>query len=227
MKKVFLLAAASLLATAGFSQVRFGGQALGVVSSASVGEEMEGMKKSMKPGFGIGVVAEIGLTDALTLRPSLNYLQKGVKMKGSGNTDVGTYSGEMKVNMNYLELPVVLAYNINTANGKVFFGAGPSLGYGIGGKTKVDMTVSFPSIPGMPAQHHSEDAKTFKKEEDEGAGFKRFDFSANVIAGMQFNSGFFVNAGGLFGLSNIGSEDSKYRNIGAQLTVGFLLNNKK
>lgn len=225
MKKVFLLAAAGLLTTAAFSQVRFGPQAAVNFSSASMDkDETEGMKKSMKPGFSVGVASEIQLSKSLTLRPSLNYMQKGVKMEGSGQTELGSYSGEMKVYMNYLELPVVLAYNITTPGSRIYFGAGPSVGYGISGKSKANFTVTF---PGFPSETQSEEADTFKKEEEDGAGFKRLDVSANVIAGVQFNNGLFINAGGLFGLNNIGAEDSKYRNIGGQLTVGFLLNNRK
>lgn len=225
MKKVFLVAAAALIATAGFSQVKFGGQVGGTFSSASVSkDEMGSMKKSIKPGFSAGVVSEITLNNSLTLRPSLNFMQKGVKMKGSGSGEMSAASGEMKVNLNYLELPVVLAYNIPMGNNKFFIGAGPSVGFGISGKYKSEVTIS---MPGFPTQTHVVDADAFKKDEDNGAGMKRLDVSANVIAGVQFSNGFFVNAGGLFGLTNLGEKESKYRNIGGQLTVGFLLNNNK
>ena len=224
MKKVFLLVAAGLITTAGFSQVRFGAQAAGTFSSASLSEDTEGMKKKMKPGFGVGVIAEIPLSDALSLRPSLNFMQKGVKLEGSETSDMGSFSGEMKVNMNYVELPVIFAYNFNLPNSKIYVGAGPSFGAGISGKSKSHFTVT---MPGMPPFSETEEVETFKKDEDGGADFKRFDFSANVIAGIQLNNGFFVNAGGLFGLSNLSRDSgSRYRNIGGQLTIGYLLNRK-
>jgi hypothetical protein len=223
MKKVFLVAAAALVATAGFSQVKYGGQVGGTFSSASMNKDEIGeMKKSIKPGFSAGFVSEITLNNSLTLRPSLNFMQKGVKMKGSGQSELGGVTGEMTVNLNYLELPVVLAYNIPMGDNKFYVGAGPSVGFGISGKYKSEFTMT---IPGVPTQTQVVDADAFKDDED-GAGMKRLDVSANVIAGVQFSNGFFVNAGGLFGLTNLGDKESKYRNIGGQLTIGFLLNNK-
>jgi hypothetical protein len=225
MKRIMLLVIAAVITTVSFGQVRFGGQLTANLSSASVKGFEGSYTKSPRLGAGVGVVAEIALANSLSLRPSLNFLQKGVKLKAKGTTEFGgTYSGENTTTLSYIELPVTLAYNVRLTKGNLYFGAGPSFGYGVGGKVKSSFTTN---IPGFPQQAQSESVSAFKKEADGGAGFKRFDVSANIIAGFQFDNGFFVNAGSLLGFSNLSEGDSKYKNTGFQLTAGFLLKAKK
>ena len=229
MKKIFLLAATAIFSTAAFSQTKWGVQAIGNLSNISVTAEGADMfKKSSNIGFGVGVVSDVSLGEKLSLRSSLNLLQKGGKLKS--NFDFGDDLGgiapsvEMDAKLYYAELPVNLVYNVDLSSGRLYFGAGPSIGFGVGGKMKVTSTNPFD-----PSEKEEEKVDAFKKEDDGGAGLKRFDFSANAIAGYQFKSGLYVNAGYLLGLSNlVESEDGeKMKNRGLQLTVGYFFGKKK
>ena len=227
MKKIFLLAIAAIVTTAAFSQVNWGIQAHGNLARTSLsGEGTEAFKKSSIIGIGAGVVADAKLSDQLSLRTSLNLLQKGGKLEFEGDGEGDSFITSMSATnkLFYAELPVNLVYNVNLSSGKLFFGAGPSLGYGLFGKSKVIYTNPFD-----PSEKEEEETDAFKKEEDGGAGFKRFDFSANAIAGYQFNNGLFVNAGYKLGLGNLmESEDGEsIKNRGLQLTVGYFFNKKK
>ena len=230
MKKIFLLAIAAIASTAAFSQVKWGVQGTGNLASTKLtmdGAEM--FKKKSNIGWGVGVVSEIDLGTSLSLRPSLNLLQKGGKLESNFNSEDG--DGELLPSIKvdnkfyYAELPVNLVYNVNLASGKIFFGAGPSIGYGLFGKTKATSTNPFD-----PSEVTTEEFDAFKKEEDGGAGYKRFDFSANAIAGYQSAQGFYVNAGYSLGLNNIvdAEEDGgSMKNRGLQLTVGYFFGGKK
>jgi len=218
MKKMFLLAAALILATAGFSQVRFGVQAIGSAGSASIkSEELSNFKTPMKFGFGAGIVADIPLQNNLSVRSSLNFLQKksSAEFTGFGTDKKSTINSTL----NYVELPVNLTYKVPMQGASVYFGAGPSFGYGISGKLKFQGYEATEG--GVIAVNETTDA--FTKEDKGGAGMKRFDISANVNAGVQFDNGLFINAGYLAGLSNLTEGDGKYKNKGILLTVGILL----
>lgn len=228
MKKFILIAAIIAVSTTCFSQVKFGPQVTASLASASIdpGDNTE-FKKTPEAAFGIGVLAEIPLTGSFSLRPSLNLLLKGVSLKASGEDEGGFGSFDLDVTnkLYYAELPVLATWNIALSNSKLYFGAGPSLGVGLFGKSKATYSIHF---PGMPVMTETENADAFKNEENEGAGFKRVDLSANAVAGVQWNNGLYVNAGYLHGFSNLQKDDdgSSYRNRSFQLTVGFLLGGK-
>lgn len=214
MKKMFLVAVAVIIATASFSQARFGFQAIGNASGASIlAPAGPNLKKPTQIGFGAGVVADIPFNQNLSLRTSLNFLQKKSRFEELG---VGGEKVITKVNSNYLELPINLVYKIPLQSMSIYFGAGPSLGYALSGKlTKTDNG-------GEDEEAGEISGDPFKGE----GGLKRFDLSANVNAGIQFNNGLFINAGYLAGLTNLTGADSKYKNHGILLTVGFMLPTK-
>ncbi len=227
-KKYILIAALVAVSTTGFSQVKFGPQVTASLATAAINEDPEvEYSQSGLAAFGIGVLAEIPLSEKVSLRPSLSLLQKGGKLKGSSVDDGGFGSIDIKVTnkLYYAELPVLATYNVALANSKIFFGAGPSIGVGLFGKSKASYTIIF---PGLPPMTETESADAFKKSEDEGAGFKRMDFSANAVAGVQWNNGLYVNAGYLHGFSNLqkDSDGTTYRNRSFQLSVGMLLGGK-
>lgn len=227
MKKMFLAVAAIAITTAAFSQVRFGIQAIGNAGTASIkSDEMKNANTNFKIGAGGGVVADYSVSEKFGVRTSLNFLQKKSEL---------TYQTEQfddkpfSVNstLNYLELPIYAVYKIPLNKMKVFVGAGPSFGYGISGKLKakgwMEADGEGDQIDVVPV---SAEIDAFKKEEDDGAGFKRFDISASAIAGVEFKNGLYAHAGYTHGFSNIG-EGVDYKNRGIQLTVGFLLPSKK
>ena len=103
-------------------------------------------------------------------------------MKEEGSEDITT--------LNYIEMPLNFLYNINTPKGKFFMGAGPSLGFGISGKSKwKDGTESG-----------SDDVKFGSGEDDD---LKPFEIGANVLAGYLFKGGFMVSTNYNMGLSNL------------------------
>ncbi|MDB5250598.1 MAG: PorT family protein [Segetibacter sp.] len=224
-EKDHFVAAATVLATAGFSQVKFGAQVIGNASTASF--ESAGAPNFKKPGqaaFGAGIVAEVPIISNVSLRPSLNYLQKNSAVEFSIPLMPGK-THTVKNTLHCLELPVNIVYSIPLNNMSLYFGAGPSFGYGLNGKSKYkgwDFEGEGQNIVAV-----EETTRVFKKEKDGGEGMKRFELSASAIAGVQFNNGLFLNAGYLAGLTNLGNKDGKFKNNGGQITIGSLLKYKK
>ncbi len=131
----------------------------------------------------------------------------------------------MKTTLNYVELPLDVVYTIPLKAVSVYFGAVPSIIYGISGKMKYKGFIA--DEDGEPVAV-DEAVGAFKKEEKGGAGLSRIDLSANIIGGLKFNNGVFVNAGYLGSLRNLaeGEGEGKYKNYGFQLTLGYFWENK-
>ena len=221
MKKMYLALAALFITAAGFSQATLGVQVIGNASSLSFqSEQIADAKKSLQPAFGAGIVADVPLAGNLSVRPALNYLQKKNSLEFGDAQD----ANKMKTTLNYLELPVDFVYTIPGKAVSVYFGAGPSIGYGISGKMKYTGYVE--GEDGEPVKV-DQAVDAFKTEDDGGAGLGKIDISANVIAGLKFNNGVFVNAGYLASLRNLADGDGTYKNYELQLTLGiFLISNR-
>lgn len=225
MKKIYLATVAMVLATAAFSQARFGVQVIGNAGTASIsGSEMKNADKNMQAGIGAGLVGDFSLGEKFGIRSSLNFLQK----KSDIHFEMQEFPGKpfsVKSTLNYLELPVQAVFKIPMNNLTAFVGAGPSFGYGLDGTLKAKGWMEEDG-EGNEIIPFSAEVDAFKKEADDGAELKRFDISANAIAGVSLNNGLYVHAGYLLGLNNL-AEGDKYKTRGIQLTVGFLLPSKR
>lgn len=231
MKKIYLLALSATVSLAAFSQVKWGVQAIGNLSSANIpgleADEDGTVKKKSVFGFGAGLSAEVPLGREFTLRPSFNFLKKGGGFDANFTDPLFGSKEDVKfrTNLFYAELPIHLALNGSLKSVKYFVGFGPSFGFGLAGKARVDYTYQD---PGQPVETESEEIDAFDSNNDE-EGFKRFEVSASVIGGIQWNNGFYVNAGYLAGMTNLFLEEaeSSYKHNGLQLTIGYFFSKKK
>lgn len=200
-----------LLVTVNYCKAQSGaGFEAGIVfSSYKAKAESVSITSKTRVGFAAGFTASVPMGKSFAFQPGLTFLQKGGTFKEDPVTD--------KTNLSYLELPLNFVYHTPESKnkGQFFCGAGPSLALGLSGKDKYD-------------------DGTFKETTDIkfGSGdnddLKPFEVGANVIAGYQFSSGFFVKANYNFGLSNISTDSqSKYHNRYFGVRIGFLFGNRK
>ncbi|MBO9571638.1 MAG: PorT family protein [Chitinophagaceae bacterium] len=170
MKKVFLsffLAASFYGASA---QVQFGAKA-GVNIANLTGDDVDGLKS--KIGFNVGAFAEIPVTEKFSVKPEAVYSDQGAKVDGDGDG---------KLNLGYINIPVLAKYNI--AQG-FFAETGPQIGFLLSAKAKSD--------------GESVDIKD---------GLKSTDFSWAFGLGYELTQGFGVNARYNLGLSSISDDDN-------------------
>ncbi|MFH4965495.1 porin family protein [Gaetbulibacter sp. M235] len=223
MKKRIILAAITLSSISLKAQIKYGAQLHGTLNTASFTAEVDtSPEKNWKFGYGGGLFAEIPVSRAFYLRPSINYLQKRSKLTEEFIIEGGnTTTQESRIHINYIEVPFILIYNIDTNSNKWYVGAGPSFGYGISGKIEVFQTTHI----GSQTQTDFYDAKAFKDIEDGGAGFKRFDFGLNAVIGMHVLEKGMIQLGYIHSLSNIANKDdfqgNKYNNRSIMLTLGY------
>lgn len=179
------------------------------------------------PSFHAGVMADLPLNKFLSVQPSLLFTGKGTKAESGNTSDVSYFRATSRPY--YIELPVnlVVKLPLSSDESSFFFGAGPYIAMGIGGKNKAEgkiFTVPF----------SSESKIEYSNEEPSSgaanAGFsimKRVDFGVNGTAGLILGNVLVsVNYG--LGLAKLqaGSDNStdnnnKHRVLG--LSVGFRL----
>ncbi|MBP0902231.1 porin family protein [Mariniflexile gromovii] len=224
IKNGFIVAVLFLSSISLKAQIKYGAQIHGQLNTASFTAETSPLPdKDWKFGYGGGFFVEIPISSAFSLKPSLNYLQKGVKTteKRPGGEGGGTFTQKTRINLDYIEVPILAIYNLDNNQSKWYVGVGPSFGYGISGNAEVFDTMQV----GPQTNTEFFKVKTFKDVEDGGMGFKRFDFGLNAIVGIHFLEKGMVQLGYIHGLSNIANKDdfegNKYNNRSILLSLGY------
>jgi hypothetical protein len=183
----------------------------------------------MLTGFQLGIIGDFPLgTNMLALQPGVIYTGKGSKTQ-SGDPSSLNYS-KATTNPSYIEIPVNLVFKTpQVGNSRIFFGAGPYLAIGIGGKLENEGKIAGVSYSNERDIEFSDDDPT-TLDYEEGAGFgilKRFDYGLNGTAGIEgktFVLG--VNYGlGLAKLQSGGnsSADNNNKHRVLSFTLGFKL----
>ena len=214
MKKLLLLATAVVsitIANAQTGKTSFGLKA-GVNFQNLNGKDLDGdkMNNKIKTGFVAGVNAQIPIATDFYIQPGVEYAMKGAK------TDDG-----VRININYIDVPVSLVYKPMLGSGNLILGFGPYVGFGIGGKVE-------------DTDGEESDVK-FKKEvtiSELSSGttyFKPMDAGANIFAGYEMRKlsfQLFTQLGLTKVLPKIQGFDegnSSLKNTGFGLAVGYRL----
>lgn len=164
----------------------------------------------LKPGFHVGVTADVPIAPEFYVQPGLLFSTKGAKFDDNADT---------KVNISYLEIPVNFLYKPVLGTGKLLLGFGPYAAFAVGGKIKndnADVDLKFANEVNLASP-------------DAYRTLKRFDFGANFLAGYEFSSKFSAQLNAQLGLVKInpkytGNTNAKYRNTGFGVSVGYRLN---
>lgn len=238
MKKFILSLTAVTAVLMANAQISFGVNAGAVFSSFKSkfdGKKQEGEKG--KIGFKIGAVANVPLSSGLSFNPELNFVTKGGKTSNTEEESIfgGTIKQENKStsNFSYLEIPLNVTYTLNSdeeSGTGLFFGAGPVLSFGVGGKYDGSSTTTTTFAGSTTTNSGNFDGKVKfdgKKEVDLPASdkdihYKAFEFGANAFVGYNFTSN--INARVMYniGFSNIDpNEKSEGKNSYLGLTVGY------
>jgi hypothetical protein len=90
MKKMFFIFTMTTISLIGFSQAKFGVQAGVNIASQKLTYEGLTLTPSSKVGFIFGGVANIPISGNISLRPELNFIQKGSVYNFSGDKTTTT-----------------------------------------------------------------------------------------------------------------------------------------
>lgn len=206
-KSILLAAVVLILGTIKINaQVAFGLKAGLNVSNLSVKDDGTKVKYNPKQGVHIGAMVMLPVSNSVNIEPAVLYSSKGAK--GDDNDEnIVLYSDE-SININYLEVPINISYNINlnsTDNVTPFVFAGPYIGYAFSGKIK--------------SQNTTEKLEIGSSNNDD---IKPLDYGANIGAGVRF-SNFLISAQYGIGLANInpGTSSQKVLNGVFGISIGY------
>lgn len=135
--------------------------------------------------FQAGITGDIKILPMFFFQPGILITGKGSKT-AEGNPNGATYY-TATTNPVYIEIPATFVFK-SPGPIRFFFGAGPYIAMGVGGKNKVDgrfLGTSFHSEESI--EWSNDDPSTLSYEEGAGYGImKRFDYGINVTGGLQF-----------------------------------------
>ena len=161
----------------------------------------------MNIGFNGGVTFEMGFGDLISLEAGLIANTRGFKW----DVDIMGSTMKTKVNLLYIDVPVLLKVGPALGPVKVFGAAGPYIGYGIAGKYKIE----------AGGESSSEDVKWGSNADE--SDFKPLDFGAKFGVGAEA-MGFTFGAYYCLGLANISPSTEgggKITNKLISLSVGY------
>jgi len=211
MKKIVLFTGLVIFSMSGmFAQadskaVQFGVK--GGVNSATIsGDDINDAKS--RTSFNVGVLAEIPITERLSIQPEVMYSGQGFDVKEIDQDNIFDTNENVEYQLDYIQVPILLkAYLVKGLSVEV----GPQFGF------KIHEELDFqPNADGGDIEINPEDSY-----------IKDFDTSLAIGAGYKFDNGFFVNGRYNLGLTNIFKEDTILENIDAknavwQVGLGFM-----
>lgn len=156
-----------------------------------------------KLGFRGGFVIDVSINGHYHIQPGASI----VTMGGSDSDD----STKTVVNLVYAQVPLNFIYTLKENHG-LFFGAGLYYGYAITGNNK------------ETDKKRDETEKTSVTFGETGE-WKRGDFGANILAGYQFHSGFYVKGYYSPGIANVSATPiAEARHSAFGISIGYIPN---
>ncbi|GAB3432583.1 porin family protein [Niabella aquatica] len=208
-----------------YSQAQWGIRAGVNFTNVSFTKSNQNVAPKIKAGFHVGGNVDIPITDKIYIQPALLFSSKGYKDAEAVKLNATAY---------YLELPLNFVYKLQLGEGIILLGAGPYLGYGLGGRWSTPPNENnWPNIqPEWNGNLQFTDAAATDNyyRISPGAKFtygKPLDFGANVLTGYEFAKKLSFQLNGQLGLINIAPkvDDNKtgdiLKNIGFGISFGY------
>lgn len=200
--KLLILVLALAVSTGTYAQ-SFGVQAgfnLSTMSFKYGGDKDNDTK--MTPGFNIGGIGEMALSDMFSIQAGLLLDMKGVKFKDDDYTTT--------TNLFYIDIPILAKARYELSDLNIYGVLGPYFGFGLSGKTKYK----------DDDDSESESIKWGSGDDDD---LKRFDVGMTIGAGVEI-SAFQFGLSYNLGFANIaanGDSDNQAKNRGLRITAGY------
>ncbi|MFA8434074.1 MAG: porin family protein [Marinifilaceae bacterium] len=208
MKNLMKFAIAIVLVATTFlsnAQIKFGvkvGLNLADIAQNFKDSEVESDTK-MLTGYAFGVTAEYEIQEKWALQSGVMLTRKGYKVENSSAESNWSESYERKYKVNYLEVPVNIAYKMNDFQ----LYAGPYVAFGISGKVKEEWTETYNGETESDSFECDIKFKSEVGEEDfdddnDDEYMRGFDYGLNFGVGYQTGPMLF-NVGYSLGLANL------------------------
>jgi hypothetical protein len=204
MKKMTVLFMAAFITIAANAQFYAqGGFNLANITNTSDGQTE---KNNWLPAYNVGLMGRFGISGSFDLETGVLFTGKGAKAETYFNN--GADYVKAKFNPHYFEVPLNAVVKIPLdvkAKSNIFFHAGPYIAAGVGGKSTINSKIGqLQSTFSRDIKFSSDDPTTGSEEGAAYDRLKRFDFGANIGAGIDFGK-LLLKANYGFGFSKINS----------------------
>jgi len=170
------------------------------------------------PGPTGAVFLDIPLSDVVSFRPEIAYVQKGFLVKQGTELNIGGFAlpigARIAYQSQYLEVPLLLKVNLTQGAVQPYFIAGPSVGYAMDGRVRTRATALITTRP-------------FDVDVDYGGALNRWDIGATGGLGLAMDAGpgkFFIEGRYTYGFSRqiqVPVVNVNIRNQGVALSLGY------
>jgi hypothetical protein len=183
MKKTILSLIGFFLLIAGFAQVTLIPKAGITISDFKMGENQENI--STLTGLTGGVAVNFTISDLLSVQPEINFIQKGATVDFTRMQNDIREVRKWQAHINYIEVPLLARFTFYNELGMLYLNAGPTFGYGLGGKTTFTYRWEDPSEP------YGETTKgnVYFKDEPEEHPWQDVYLKRRTDVGFQFGGG--------------------------------------
>ncbi|TWW02487.1 outer membrane beta-barrel protein [Chitinophaga pinensis] len=157
----------------------------------------------------------------LYFQPLVRYITKGAYLRPLPSKSGLLEESANQLKLHYLEVPLNVMVKIPVSVGKIVFGAGPYVAYGLNGSYDLDLMYN-----GTVLSTESHDVQFNYKDRGIAPGVRlnRFDAGANIAVGFEFNNLMVVGANLSRGYANLDRTSSaKITNSYFSVSLGFLL----
>lgn len=203
-----------------------------VISSLGADEEVRSgngttskTEYSSQNGFTFGLGYNLPVTTLnkvmFSLQPEFNFIRKGYKTSTAGEFYLGEVyhqiTSKSEITLHYMEIPVLAKFEYGSDQIKVALYAGPSLGFALGGKYKVNMATDDGET--VNAEYKGK-IKFYDTNEENEIGFDHnVDFGLQGGGAVTFMKYITVDVRYGMSLTDL-HHDQKSKNKTLQFTVG-------
>lgn len=183
---------------------------------------------SSQSGYSIGVGYNIPVkpngSSLISIQPEISLVQKGFKVEAQGEfifiEQLSLIKTQQEYTINYLEFPVFAKYELGPDNFRLAFYAGPSIGFGLGGKYKSKATLTTQDVTVQIIDTEG-NIKFYESENENDINFDHnVDFGLQVGVGVTFFNKVMVEARYGNSLTNL-NEEKESKNRVFQFTLGM------
>jgi len=209
MKKLLIIVFALGMASTSFAQTFALRGGLNLANMKLEAEGEESPDTEMSPGFHVGGIVEIPLSEVFAIETGLLLSTKGLKQE---ETDPNFGTSKFVITTYNLDIPITAKAYVNAGSEiKIYFNLGTYLGYGLSGKFKEEYNGT------------TDEDDIEMGSDPETDDMKRFDFGLLGGAGIEFKS-FQLGAAYSLGLADLFTDPDfglKMYNRVLAISVGY------
>lgn len=167
-----------------------------------------------KPGFHVGITADIPISEKIAFESGILLSTNGFKNNVTETIGNEMYERKDSYNLLYIDVPLTGKAYFNMGQTKIFGALGPYIGLGLSGKAKSELTMN-----GQTESH----SQNIKWGTNSGDNLKRPDFGMTASVGTEISSiqfSLYYNLG-LTNISATTDNGYKINNRVFGLTVGY------